>query len=93
MVMTLSPRFSSGILFLFHTRLRWSCSAESKATRNRILGNNDSKPIEIRQFTGAKFARLSSSMQLTFLIIRRAQMSSRKAIAATAEWTRRHGDF
>jgi hypothetical protein len=57
------------------------------------VGNNLSKSLEFRQFTAADFARLSSSMQLTFLIIRRAQMSSRKAIAATAEWTRRHGDF
>lgn len=40
--------------------------------------NNDSKRMELR-FTGAEFARLSSSMQLTLLAIRRAQLSSRKA--------------
>jgi hypothetical protein len=43
--------------------------------------------------TAAEFARLSSSMQWTLLIIRRAQLSSRKAIAATAEWKRRHAGF
>jgi hypothetical protein len=57
------------------------------------LGNNDSRRIEVRRFTAAEFARLSSSMQVTLLIIRRAQLSSRKAIAAIAERKRRHTDF
>jgi hypothetical protein len=58
-----------------------------------MLGNNGSKPTEFRQLTGVEFARLSSSMQLTLLAIRRAQLSSRKAIAPTAERKRRHGDL
>jgi hypothetical protein len=45
------------------------------------------------RFTGAEFARLSSSMQLMLLTIRQAQLSSRKAIAPTAERKRRHDDF
>jgi hypothetical protein len=49
------------------------------------VGNNDSKPPVFRQLTAAEFARLSSSMQLTILTIRRAQLSSRKAIATTAQ--------
>jgi len=49
------------------------------------VGNNDSKPLAFRQFTAAEFARLSSSMQLTILTIRRAQLSSRKAVAATGQ--------
>jgi hypothetical protein len=50
------------------------------------------KPIAFRQITVAEFARLSSSMQLTLLTIRRAQLSSRNAIAATTERKKRHGD-
>jgi hypothetical protein len=56
------------------------------------VGNNNSKSIAFRQFSAAEFARLSPSMKVTLLIIRRAQLSSRKAIAATAEWKRRCGD-
>jgi hypothetical protein len=58
-----------------------------------MLGNNGPKPIEFRQFTGAEFARLSSSMQLMLLAIRQAQLSSRKAIAPIAERKRRRDDF
>ncbi len=58
-----------------------------------IVGNNDSKPLAFRQFTTAEFARLSSSRQLMLLTIRRAQLTSRKAIATTAERKRRRGDF
>jgi hypothetical protein len=36
---------------------------------------------------------LSPSMQLTLLIIRRAQLSSRKAIAATGQRKRQRGNF
>src|SRR6266699_4797110 len=61
--------------------------------RKRILDDNAAKPIEFRQFTGAEFARLSSSMQLMLLSIRQAQLSSRKAIASTAERRRRHDDL
>ena len=45
-----------------------------------------------RQFSPAEFVRLSPSMKVTLLIIRRAQLSSRKAIAATAESKRRRAD-
>jgi hypothetical protein len=48
------------------------------------LDNNDSKRQKVHQFTGSKFARMSASMQLMLLTIRRAQLSSRRAIA-TAE--------
>ena len=56
------------------------------------MRNNDSKPIAFRQFSAAEFARLSPSMKVTLLIIRRAQLSSRKAIAATTEWKRQRGN-
>ena len=58
--------------------------------------DNNAKPIALCQITAAEFARLSSSMQLTLLTIRRAQLSSRKAlamaIAVTEGWKRRRGD-
>ena len=57
------------------------------------MRKNDFKPMAFRQITAAEFSRLSSSMQLTLLTIGRAQLSSRKAIAATAERKRRLGDF
>lgn len=57
----------------------------------RIVINNP-KPMAFRQFTASEFARLSSSMQLTLLAISRAQVSSGKAIAATAERKKRHGN-
>jgi hypothetical protein len=50
------------------------------------VSNSDPKPISFRQFTATEFARLSSSMQLTHLTIRRAQLSNRKAIAAGDQW-------
>jgi hypothetical protein len=56
-----------------------------------IVDNNDYKPIAFRQFSAAEFARLSPSMKVSLLIIRRAQLSSRKAIAATAEWKKLRG--
>jgi hypothetical protein len=54
--------------------------------------NNDSKSMAFRQFSAGEFARLSPSMKATLLIIRKTQLSSRKAIAATAEWKRRWRD-
>jgi len=48
--------------------------------------NNDSKPIDFRQLSAAEFARMSTSLQLTLLIIRRAQLSSRNALAAALRW-------
>src|SRR5205814_1640727 len=47
--------------------------------------HNESKAKAFGQFTAAEFAHLSSSMQLTLFAIHRAQLSSSKAIAATAE--------
>jgi hypothetical protein len=44
--------------------------------------------LEFRQFKAADFARLSRSMQLTLLIIHRAQLSSRKAVASIEKWKR-----
>jgi len=50
------------------------------------MDNIDSKPIAFQcgLYTAAEFARLSLSLRLTLIIIRRAQISSRKAIAAIA---------
>jgi hypothetical protein len=58
-------------------------------TEDSILGNEESKPVPFRELTAAEFARLSSSRQLTLLAIRRAQLSSRKALLAAAEGKRR----
>jgi hypothetical protein len=93
MAVTLTPGSHRGFFFLFYTKLRRSRSAESNPTRDRILDNNGSKPIEFRQFTAAEFARLSPSMQLMLLAIRQAQLTSRKAIAPTAERKRRRDDL
>lgn len=57
------------------------------------MGSNDSRRTKLRQLGAADFARLSSSMQLTLLIIRRAQLSSRKTIATTGDQKSRQGDF
>jgi hypothetical protein len=53
------------------------------------VGNNVSKQTALCQCSAAEFARLSPSMKVTLLIIRRAQLSSRKAIATIDEWKRR----
>jgi hypothetical protein len=45
------------------------------------LDNDDRKRIASTRVTAAQFARMSSSMQLTLIAIRRAQRSSRKALA------------
>ena len=51
-----------------------------------ILGqtNNQFRRAEPNRPTAAQFARLSSSMQLTLLLIRRAQQSSRRTIERAA---------
>ena len=85
----LGPRISLGVLFLHEAR-RSRCIIGIQ--QGLTVGNNDSKPLASRQFSAAEFARLSPSMKVTLLIIRRAQLSSRKAIAATAEWKRRCGN-
>jgi hypothetical protein len=43
--------------------------------------------MDLRRLTTAEFARMSRSLQLTLLIIRRAQLASRKVIAATPNWS------
>jgi hypothetical protein len=50
-----------------------------------------SGPVDLRRLTSAEFARMSSSLQLTLLIIRRAQVASKKALAATPKWNERYG--
>lgn len=78
----------------FFARSRGGRAAQGRFQQGRrIVGNNDSKPLGHRQFTAAEFARLSSSMQLTLLAIRRAQLSSRKAVDAAADGKRRRGDY
>jgi hypothetical protein len=56
------------------------------------MASNDPKPIASRPLTAAEFARLSTSLQLTLAIIRKAQLASRKVIAATPDWKRRYGN-
>jgi hypothetical protein len=47
--------------------------------------DNNAKPAAFRRPTAGEFARLSASMQLAIHVIRRAQLSSRSAVAATAQ--------
>lgn len=51
-----------------------------------------SKAFAIFRMPAAAFARLSPSMQLALLAIRRAQSSSRKAVAAAAHSGKRPSD-
>jgi hypothetical protein len=46
---------------------------------------------DLRRLTAAEFARMSKSLQLTLLVIRRAQIASRKVLAATPNWAERYG--
>lgn len=55
--------------------------------------NDANKPLVLQLLTATEFARLSSSMQLTLLAIRRAQLSSRKTIAMATERMRRHASY
>jgi len=50
-----------------------------------------SGPVDFRRVTSAEFARMSSSLQLTLLVIRRAQLASKKVLAATPNWSERYG--
>jgi hypothetical protein len=50
-----------------------------------------SGPVDLRRLTSAEFARMSSSLQLTLLVLRRAQVASRKVLAATPDWNERYG--
>jgi hypothetical protein len=47
---------------------------------------------DLRRLTAAEFARMSKSLQLTLLVIRRAQIASRKVLAATPDWERYRAD-
>ena len=87
--MTQTPSLDRGFFFS-GSRVVALCLHEFNEGHS-IVGNN-AKPIAFRQITAAEFARLSSSMQVTLLTIRRAQLSSRRAIAATEERKRRRGD-
>lgn len=55
------------------------------------MKSNPSTPADLRRLTMAEFARMSRSLQLTLLVIRRAQLASRKVIAATPKWSERYG--
>jgi hypothetical protein len=50
-----------------------------------------SPSTDLRRLTTAEFARMSRSLQLTLLVIRRAQLASRKVLAATPDWRERYG--
>lgn len=50
-----------------------------------------SPSMDLRRLTTAEFARMSKSLQLTLLVIRRAQLASRKVLAATPRWSERYG--
>ena len=47
---------------------------------------NEPKAIDIRELTAAEFARMSTSSQLSLLVIWRAQLASRQAIAVASRW-------
>jgi hypothetical protein len=91
MVMASAPG-SSGVLFCSHKGQTITRHRSEYKRGHCIVGNNNSKPIAVRQISPAEFARLSPSMKATLLVIRRAQLSSRRAIAAAAEWKRRCGE-
>ena len=96
MVVTLNPPALIGGSFFFFARGPGGDVALSRTQQgDRFVGINDSdsKRTKLRQLGAADFARLSSSMQLTLLIIRRAQLSSRKTIATTGDQKSRQGDF
>jgi hypothetical protein len=92
MVMSLAPISIGGSFSPPHEGRPINAASTGTQQGHCIVGNNDSKSMPLRHFSAAEFARLSPSMKVTLLIIRRAQLSSRKAIAATAEWKRRCGD-
>ena len=48
---------------------------------------NEPRAIDIRQLTAAEFARMSTSSQLSLLVIWRAQLASRQAIAEASRWS------
>ena len=50
-----------------------------------------SPSLDLRRLTTAEFARMSKSLQLTLLVIRRAQLASRQVVEATPKWSERYG--
>jgi hypothetical protein len=94
MVVTLKSPGSHWGSFFFFARGPGGDAVLSRTQQgDRFVENNDSKRTKLRQLGAADFARLSSSMQLTLLIIRRAQLSSRKTIATTGDQKTRQGGF
>ena len=55
------------------------------------MTSDGSRPIDFRKLTVGEFVRMSSSLQLTLLVIRRAQRVSRQVVAETSNWTERYG--
>jgi len=49
---------------------------------DHAVATNDSKPTGFRRLTVAEFARMSTSRQLSIIVIRKAQLSSRKVSAS-----------
>lgn len=61
------------------------------SARKHYVTSDGSRPVEFRRLTVAEFGRMSTSLQLTLLIIRRAQRISRQVVAATTNWGERYG--
>jgi hypothetical protein len=93
MVVTFNPPALIGGSFFFARGPGGDAVLSRIQQGDRFVGNNDSKRTKPRQLGAADFARLSSSMQLTLLIIRRAQLSSRKTIATIGDQKTRQGDL
>jgi hypothetical protein len=58
---------------------------------NPNVKKNEFRPTAIHRLTAAEFARLSSSLQLALLVIRRAQLSSREAVDALSKRKKLYG--
>jgi hypothetical protein len=59
--------------------------------RKHFVTSDGSRPIDFRRLTVGEFVRMSTSLQLTLLVIRRAQRVSRQVVAETSNWTERYG--
>jgi len=57
----------------------------------RPMKSIHSPSTDLRRLTAAEFARMSKSLQLTLLVIRRAQLASRQVLAVTPRWSERYG--
>ena len=60
------------------------------SAKKPFVTSDGSRPIDFRRLTVGEFVRMSSSLQLTLLIIRRAQRVSRQVVAETSNWTERY---